>query len=126
MAGKQGALSDRPTQLPARYSPRCLWKLDRRCKTVREVAAQLVALWQDLGGFEALSTQQLMLCERTAFIHHKVIEFESAVMSGKPPPFDTGVYSNLANVLMGHLKTLGLERRQRPVKSLRAHLEAVP
>ncbi len=82
----------------------------------RKVFDQASALWQDLGGFEALSTQQLMLCDRVAFIDHKVSEFESAVMSGKPPPFDMGVYSNLANVLMEYLKALGLERRQKPAE----------
>jgi hypothetical protein len=38
---------------------------------------------------------------------------------------DAGTYSNHVNVLLGLLKALGIARRQRPVKSLRAHLEAV-
>jgi hypothetical protein len=34
-------------------------------------------------------------------------------------PMDAGTYSNFANVCMGHLRTLGLERKQRRVRGLR-------
>jgi hypothetical protein len=43
-------------------------------------------------------------------------------LKGNPLPFDGGVYSNKANVLHGHLKTLYarvLERQAKPVRSLR-------
>lgn len=134
MAGKPGALSEKPTLLPARYRGRFAWQLDRRAKVVREVAADLMELWQDLGGYETLSAQQRWLCERVVFMRRRCLAYESAVMHNlstpdqpaKPLPMDSGTYSNHANVLQGHLRTLGLERRQRPVKSLRAHLEAVP
>jgi hypothetical protein len=103
MSGKEGMRSDLPTQLPA--------------------------------GYEALSKQQQWLCERVVFLRRRCLAYESAVMHNlsrlpdqpeKPLPMDAGTYSNHANVLQGHLRTLGLERRQRPIKSLRAHLEAVP
>lgn len=135
MAGKPGALSNLPTQLPARYRQRFAWTLDKRSKVVREAAADLIELWQDLGGYEALSTQQRWLCERVVFLRRRCLAYESAVMHNlaklpdqpeKPLPMDSGTYSNHANVLQGHLRTLGLERLQRPVKSLRAHLESVP
>lgn len=118
----RGVSTDLPTKLPAKFQRGAVWQLDRRCKVVREVAGGLMALWQDLGGYESLSHQQRILCERTAFIHHRVIAFESAVLSGKEPPFDEGTYSNLANVLMGHLKTLGLARRAKPAEGLQAYL----
>lgn len=107
-----------PTQLPARFRQGFPWVLDRRCKAVREVAADLVTLWQDLGGHEALSTQQRILVERVVFIRRRVLEFESAAISGKSLPFEYGVYSNLANVLVGYLRTLGLERKARTVRRL--------
>jgi hypothetical protein len=122
MSGKAGALSEKPTALPARYRPRFAWKLDRRCVAVREVASDLVELWQDLGGVESLSVMQLALCERVVFIRRRVLEFESAVMSGKAPPFEAGTYSNLANVLMGYLRTLGLTRRARDLPRLHAYM----
>lgn len=48
-----------------------------------------------------------------------MLEFESCVMADKSPPFEAGVYSNLANVLVGYLRTLGLERKARSVRTLR-------
>ena len=113
-----------PTHLPARFRPGFAWQLDRRSKVVREVAADLVELWQDLGGYETLSKQQHMLCERIVFIRRRVLAFESAVMAGKEPPFEHGAYSNLANVLVGYLRTLGLERKARTVRSLRDVMSA--
>ena len=120
----RGLSTSLPTALPARFRPRFAWRLDRRSKAVREVAADLIALWQDLGGFEVLSTQQLMLTERIVFMHRRVIEFESAVMAGTAPPFEYGTYTNLANTLIGHLRTLGLERKARTVKTLRQVMDA--
>jgi hypothetical protein len=83
------------------------------------VAADLIALWQDLGGREGLSAQQLWLVERVVFIRRRVLAYETAVLAGQTPPFEAGVYSNLANVLVGYLRTLGLERRARGVRTLR-------
>jgi hypothetical protein len=127
MSGKVGMRSDLPTELPARYRMRFAWKLDKRAKVVREVAADLVELWQDLGGYETLSTQQRWLCERVVYIRRRCLAYESAVMHNLskpadqpeiPLPMEAGTYSNHANVLQGHLRTLGLERRQKPARAL--------
>jgi hypothetical protein len=96
-----------------------VWQLDRRSKAVREVAADLVELWQFLGGHESLSTQRRILVERVVFIRRRVLEFESAAIAGKPLTFEYGVYSNLANVLVGYLRPLGPDRKARTVRSLR-------
>ncbi len=134
MAGKVGARSEKPTLLPARFRTRFAWQLDRRSKVVREVAADLMELWQDLGGYESLSKQQQWLCERVVFLRRRCLAYESAVMHNlarladqpeMPVPMDAGAYSNCANVLQGYLRTLGLERRQRPAKTLHEHLRAV-
>jgi hypothetical protein len=119
MAGKPGALSDKPTELPARYTRAFAWELDRRCKAVREVAADLWSLWQDLGGLDALSTQQRWLCERVVYLRRRCLAYEAAVLNGQEPPMDAGTYSNHANVLQGYLRTLGLERRAKTMRSLR-------
>jgi hypothetical protein len=135
MAGKPGALSERPTALPSRYRRLFAWDLDRRSKIVREVAADQYELWQALGGVDTLSPQELSLVERCAFLRRRVLAYEAAVMHNlamlpgqveRPLPMDHGTYSNHVNVLMGLLKTLGISRRQRPATNLRAHLEAVP
>jgi len=122
MSGKQGALSERPTELPAKYQRLFAWQLDRRCKAVREVAGDLAELWQDLGTVENLSAQKRWLCERVVFMRRRMLAYEAAVMGGTEPPMDAGTYSNFANVMQGHLKTLGLERRARPAEGLQAYL----
>ena len=133
MAGKAGALSAKPTELPARYRPRgrFAWNLDRRCTVVRELAADLVELWQDLGGVDALSVQERALCDRIVFLRRRVIDYESAILHNlsrpegqpeRPLCMTHGEYSNHVNVLLGLLKALGIGRRQRAVKGLHEHL----
>ena len=117
-----------PTRLPARYERLFAWELDRRCKAVRDVAADLFELWQDLGGVEQLSAQKRWLCERVVYLRRRCIAYESAVLAGTEPPMDAGVYTNHANVLQGYLRALGLERQARPVHTLRTVMrgEATP
>lgn len=115
---KRGLSDTLPTHLPARYRQGVLWSLDKRSEIAREVTADLVELSQDVGGWDALSTQQRILCERIVFMRRRALEFESAIMTGKEPPFEHGAYSNICNVLAGYLKALGLKRQARPVKSL--------
>jgi hypothetical protein len=80
---------------------------------VREVAGELVELWQDFGGAESLSAQKRWLCERVVFLRHSMLVYEAAVIANEEPPMTAGEYSNFANVAQGHLKTLGLERAAR-------------
>ena len=107
-----------PTRLPARYGRLFAWELDRRCKVVRDVAADLFELWQDLGGVENLSVQKRWLCERVVYLRRRCIAYEMAVLDSKPPSMDAGTYSNHANVLQGYLRALGLERQARPAMRL--------
>jgi hypothetical protein len=127
MAGKPGAISELPTRLPARYDRGFAWKLHGSCKVARQVARDLVEQWQDLGGVTELSAQQLTLVERVVFIRRRVLAYESAVLHNEakrpdqaelPLPMDAGVYSNHVNMLLGLLRTLGLERRTRPSQRL--------
>jgi hypothetical protein len=123
----RGVSTTLPTELPARYRTRFAWALDRRSKVVREIAADMVELWQDLGGHESLSKQQQWLCERVVFLRRRTLAYESALLHNQskradepemPLPMDAGTYSNHVNVLLGLLRTLGLERRSRPVRRL--------
>jgi hypothetical protein len=98
------------------------WELDRRSKAVREVSADLVALWQDLGGVDNLSAQQRWLSERVVFLRRQMLRYEADVLAGRETHMTAGEYSNFANVCQGHLKTLGLERKARTVRTLRDHL----
>ena len=119
MAGKAGALSEKPTELPAKYSRRFPWDLDRRCAAVREIAADMVELWTALGGVDSLSPQRLWLCERVVYLRRRCLAYEAAILAGTEAPMDAGSYSNHANVLQGYLRTLGLDRVAKPVRTLR-------
>jgi hypothetical protein len=106
------------TQLPARVA-RFPWAdVDRRSRPAREIAADYWRLATDLGGVEALCTQQLALVERASFLLLRIRQHECAVIDGQKPPIDAGTHSNLCNVLTGVLKALGLERRAHNVRSL--------
>jgi hypothetical protein len=115
----RGVSDTLPTHLPARYRRGVLWDLDKRSEIAREVTADLVELSQDVGGWDSLSTQQRILCERIVFMRRRALEFESAVMAARELPFEHGAYSNICNVLAGYLKALGLARRARMVQTLR-------
>jgi hypothetical protein len=134
MAGKPGAISELPTQLPARYDRGFAWKLHGSCKVARQVARDLVEQWQALGGVDGLSPQELTIVERVVFLRRRVLAYESALLfnesrrANQPEqsvPMTHGEYSNHVNVLLGLLKALGINRRQRPVKRLHEHLAAV-
>lgn len=127
MTGKAGALSQKPTELPARLDRLFPWSsLDRRCAAVREFATDIADLWQDLGGVEYLSVQQRWLCERVVFMRRRMVAYETAVMAGTEPPMTAGEYSNFANVCQGHLKSLGLDRRASRGNSLQEYLARGP
>jgi hypothetical protein len=114
--------SEKPTQLPAKFDRLFAWKLDRRSTAVREFAGDLCELWQELGGVDELSAQKRWLCERAVFLRRRMILFETAVMAGTELPFTAGEYSNFSNVMLGHLKALGLERKARNAQGLGAWL----
>jgi hypothetical protein len=114
----RGVSETLPTQLPARFRTGFAWKLDRRSKVVREIAADLYELWTDLGGPEGLSVQERILCERVVYLRRRVLEYETAIINGKTGTMTPGEHANATNTLVGLLKALGLERRARPVRKL--------
>lgn len=133
MAGKPGAISELPTHLPARYDRGFAWQLHGSCKVARQVARDLFEQWQALGGVDGLSPQELTIVERVVFIRRRVLAYESALLfnearrtdqAEKAVPMTHGEYSNHVNVLLGLLKSLGINRRQRPVRSLREVMES--
>jgi hypothetical protein len=87
-------------------------------------ATEVLTLAQDLGGWDSLSYQRRAIVENTAYQRLKTREFQLADLQGKPLPYDRGTYTNKANVMLGHLKALGLDRQATLVRSLREHLDA--
>lgn len=120
MAYKRLTGAAKLASLPAQYRGNMLgWDLDWRSPIGMRVSAEVYLLAEDLGGWETLSRQRQILVEKAAFLRLKTAEYETAVLKGEPPPYDAGAYSNKVNVLQGHLKTLGLDRKAKPVRSLR-------
>lgn len=116
MSGKPGALSEKLTELPARFDRLFPWvDLDRRCSLAREWSGDLVELWESLGGVDSLSTQRRWLIERIVVKRRQLLAFETALAQGTELPMTWGEYSNLDNVITGQLKTLGLDRSARTV-----------
>ena len=122
MAGKPGSPSVLPTKLPAKYERLFAWGLHRRCRLARQIAADLSDLWTDLGGVEGLSAQQRWLVERAIFMRRQMLEWETATFENRPTTLTAGEYSNIANVFLGHLKTLGIHRRATRVGALAEYL----
>jgi hypothetical protein len=118
------------TELPPRFDRYFPWAtIDKRSSVAREFQTDLNELWGSLGGAESLSPQRRWLCERAVWLRRRALQFEAGVMAQaaaieagtEPPPLpmDHGSYSNCVNVLLGLLKTLGLDRSAKPGRSLR-------
>jgi hypothetical protein len=119
--------AEKAKTLPARYRQDqriASWNLDWRSPIAIRVMSELLVLANDLGGWDTLSRQKQILVEKITFLHLKTVEYETAVLEGQPPPFESGVYSNKVNVLQGLLRTVGLERKARAVRTLREVMEA--
>jgi hypothetical protein len=118
----RGKSTTLPTKLPARFKRSVAWNVDRRCKAVREYAYDMMRLGESLGGFEALSEQQVWLVEEAAYWHARLLENRAAVLSGRPPTLTVGEHQNGTSTLIGLLNKLGLKRVARNVDSLQAFL----
>lgn len=123
MSGKRGQRSELATALPPKFTGGFAWDLDRRSIVGREVIHALGQLVQDLGGRESLSAQQRMLCERTVFLHHRLITHESAVLSGRESAMSVHEHVAATNALLGLLKNLGLKRQAKDLGTLQSYLE---
>lgn len=112
----------RTRYLPARFKPGFAWDLNRRSSLARDVARELWELWQDLGGFDQLSTQQRIVVERIVYVRRKLLEHEKEVLEGKPGLLEPNVYAAWCNTLVGLLKSLGIERKAKPVGTLHDYI----
>lgn len=118
------------TELPARLDRFFPWAtIDKRSMVAREFQADLSELWAALGGVDQLSVQKRWLTERVTWMRRRMLMYEVAVMEqaiaaqegteAPQPPMDAGTYSNFANVVMAHLKALGIDRQVPRGPSLR-------
>jgi hypothetical protein len=122
MGRQRKPVAEKANSLPIKYRTDrrvASWPLDWTSELGIRVESELLVLANDLGGWHSLSRQRQILLERVVFLYLWVTRYETALFQGKPLPFDHGAYFNKVNTLHGHLKTLGLDRLARNVRSLR-------
>ena len=108
--------------LPDDYSSDWLGKLDKRTKIARAVLARIGELEYDAGGAESLSAARRSLIRHAAWLDAIVESYEMRLASGEQ--IDVGGHTQALNSLLGLYRLLGLERRQRPARSLRDVMDA--
>lgn len=109
-------------EIPALFRPGFCRVMDGRTKIARAVAYWVNALEDALGGPTMLSPQQLILCQRAAFLHFKLGEIEAAYATKET--LDTDTYAALTRALVSVMRTLGVRRIPRDVESLEQYLES--
>lgn len=105
------------TQLPAEYSAAWLERIDKRTKIWRAILPRIRRLEEDAGGADNLTHAKRSLCRRAAFLELLCETQELRFTAGEPA--DVGAYTQAFNSMVGAYRMLGIERRQRPVRTLR-------
>ncbi|MDQ2069060.1 hypothetical protein [Natronospira bacteriovora] len=108
-------------ELPPRYRPDWIEKMDGRTTLARVVNERYETLANDLGGIEVLSYQKRSLCKRAIWMEAIIEQQEAALSRGEE--VDQGKLTQAVNTLIGLLKTLGLERQARDVPDLQQYLQ---
>jgi hypothetical protein len=103
--------------LPKRYSREWLKRMDKRTRLWRAIADRMVELESDAGGAEALSHAKRSIMRRAVFLELITESEELRFCAGEP--LDVSCYAQAFNSLLGAYRVLGVERRARPVETLR-------
>jgi hypothetical protein len=126
MAYERMTMAEKVENLPKKYREGFeTWDLDWRSPIGQRVMADLAIRAQEYGGWDVLSRAERDLVEIVVHVRWDMACYEEARFEGEELPFDRGTYVNLASVLKGYLKDLGLKRRQKPVGSLRERMDGV-
>lgn len=113
-------MTSKSAELPSRYSSDWLCRLDGRTKLAQAARMRLEDLHANLGGRDALSYQERSLCKRIVWLEAQIEQREAALARGEE--IDEGRHTQSVNALVGLLKAIGLERRQRDVPTLSEYL----
>lgn len=105
------------TQLPRRFDPNFIDRLNKNYALARIVLARRHELETHLGGAEELSYVQKALVKRTLWLELLVERYEQQVANGEQ--VDVGAITQLNNSLKGLYKDLGLKKTAKPVRGLR-------
>ena len=91
--------------------------MDKRTRLWRAISDRMVKLESDAGGAEALSHAKRSIMRRAVFLELITESEELRFCAGEP--LDVSCYAQAFNSLLGAYRLLGVERRARPVETLR-------
>jgi hypothetical protein len=108
--------------IPEKYTPDFMERLDKRTVLGKAIVERYSAIVADLGGDTALTTIKHSLVRRFVWFETMIQGMECRAAAGEE--IDIGSWSQLTNTWLGIARLLGLERKSRPARKLREHLEA--
>ncbi len=108
--------------IPKRYTPDFMERLDMRTVLGRAVMERFHAVMADLGGEDNLTAVKRSLARRFTWFEVMLEGLECRMASGEQ--IDIGAWTQLTNSWLGIARILGLERKAKPLRRLREHLEA--
>jgi hypothetical protein len=114
----------RLTSLPDKFTPDFVERLDKRTAIARGVLGRIREIESDAGGAENMSHARRSLVRRVMWLECVVESSEQRLAAGEA--IDLGSHVQAVNSLMGIYRCLGLERRQRSVRSLREVMNGTP
>jgi hypothetical protein len=95
-------------------------RLDRRTVLGKAVSQRFAGVAADCGGLENLAHAKIGLIRRFLWMECVIEGIELQLAAGEQ--IDIGSYTQLTNTWLGLARTLGLERKSRPVRRLHEHL----
>jgi hypothetical protein len=107
-------------EIPKKYSPDFMERLDRRTVLGKAVSHRFEAVAADCGGLETLAHAKIGLIRRFLWMECVIEGLELQLAAGEQ--IDIGTYTQLTNTWLGLARTLGLERKSRSVRRLHEHL----
>ncbi len=109
-------------EIPAKYTPDFMERLDKRTVLGKAISLRFEAVATDCGGLEGLAHTKVGLIKRFIWMEAVIEGFELQLAVGER--IDLGSYTQLTNTWLGIARLLGLERKVRPVRTLRDHMGA--
>jgi hypothetical protein len=108
------------TRVPSDFQPRFVEWLDQRSRVARELRQREQAITADLGGPDALTYAKRSLIRHALWIELILEERQAAWTEGAK--VELGSLLQATNTLQGVWKTLGIERKARPVGDLKDYI----
>jgi len=109
-------MSKRTPTIPAEFEARFLEHLDGRSRVARIIRERLGAVADDQGGEDQMSYAKRSLLRRAIWLELVVERRETEAAEGLE--IDMAAQTQMLNTLMGLWKSIGLERKAKPLETL--------